>query len=344
MKTFVLLLSSLALWMNVSAQTVLTYENHAILPGSANLMKLTDYMEPGVAGKNVVWDFTGLERKADFEGTSRQISEHPLQSLFPEANVIVEEFGNHFFFHVDENGIEQYGYVDKNEGATIVYTVPFVKMKFPFAFGDAFSGDYEGSNSSACNSGVISGTYTTQADGLGTILLPDDVTYDNVLRVKEVKTIAQKVNDTVTHYEIVTHRWFINENTYPILTLIHKTFNYANGSSLITRQAAYNAALILRIGSPIAQNSLASTMKFNVFPNPSTDVFNIEFSLLQAAKVNLSVFHLNGSLVKEIAQQQMPEGKQSFSFSADHSGLAEGTYLLMLRVNDREASHKIVRQ
>jgi hypothetical protein len=292
----------------------------------------------------VVWDFTQLERKADFEGTSRQINEHPLQSSFPDANVIVEEFGNHFFFHVDENGIEQYGYLDKNDGAKIIYTVPFVKMKFPFAYGDAFNGDYEGSNTAGCTTGIINGAYFTQADGLGTLLLPNDVTYVNVLRVKETRTLAQKVNDTLTRYEIITYRWFINDNTYPILTLIQKTFSYANGSSAITRQAAYNAELILRAGSPIALNSIASSLKFNVYPNPSTDVFNIEFSLLQPAKVNLSVFHLNGSLVKEIAQQQMPEGKQSFSFSADHSGLVEGTYLLMLRVNDREASHKIVRQ
>jgi hypothetical protein len=50
MKTYLLLLSSLAFWLNASAQTILTYENHAFRPGSANLMKLTDYMEPGVAG------------------------------------------------------------------------------------------------------------------------------------------------------------------------------------------------------------------------------------------------------------------------------------------------------
>ncbi|MDY0104604.1 MAG: T9SS type A sorting domain-containing protein [Lentimicrobium sp.] len=344
MKTFAILLSSFALWMNVSAQTVLTYENHAILPGSDNVMKLTDCPEPGVAGKNVVWDFTQLERKADFEGTSGRINEHPLQSMFPEANVIVEEFGNHFFFHVDEKGIEQYGYLDKNEDAMIAYDVPFVKMKFPFSYGDAFNGNYQGAIAGGCSNGIIKGTYSTQADGLGTLLLPDDVTYDNVLRVKEIRMLTQTVNDTATHYGIITYRWFIDENAYPILTLIQKTFNYANGSSDSSTQAAYNAEFILRTGSPVALNSIAASLKFKAYPNPSTDIFNIEFVLTQATRVNLSVYHLNGSLIKELAQQQMTEGKHSFSFSADKSGLAKGAYLLKLRVNEAEASIKMLRQ
>ncbi|MCK7537571.1 MAG: hypothetical protein MZV63_44760 [Marinilabiliales bacterium] len=60
----------------------------------------------------------------------------------PEANTVLEEFGVKFFFKSNGNIMEQYGTVTAN---TITkYDKPFVKMVFPFDYGDVYSGDFSG--------------------------------------------------------------------------------------------------------------------------------------------------------------------------------------------------------
>lgn len=328
----------------VCAQTVLNFQTHAISAGTTNTMKLAAYMEPGVSGNNAIWNFTKLELTGNFEGTSEYSGNHKHSSVFNMANVAVEEFGNFFFFEVNESAILQHGFLSKDGSTMIVYENPFEKLKFPFAFGDSFSGNYSGSISSGCSNGTITGQYAVQADGHGSLLLPGNVSYDNVLRVKETKSYVQNVNDSATHVEIITHRWYIADNTYPILTLISKSFRYANNSSGNSTQAAYNPALLLKPGSNFAVNSTARLLNFNVFPNPSTDVFNIEFTLEKESDVNLTLFDINGRAMQEILQSRLEKGKYNHSISARETSIPHGVYLLKLIVNGSESSMKVVRQ
>lgn len=328
----------------VKSQTVITYENHGIFPDTRNVMKLASYLSPGESGRNVIWDFSLLQLTGNFEGVSDYSENQNQSSVFNMANVAVEEFGNYFFFRVNEEGIEQYGFLSSDKQTMIIYNEPFIKIKYPFAFGDNFEGNYGGSISSGCSNGSIDGTYRIEADGLGTLLLPGNVTYDNALRIKETKAFKQRVNDSTTDTRIVTYRWYVNENRYPVLTLISKEMNYASGAKGNTTQAAFNPEMVLRPGSSLAANSSGPALGFEVFPNPSTDKFNISFNLPGAADVNLSVFHMNGSVIRQIAEARLQEGKHSYSFSAREWNLPRGAYLLRLNVDGLEITSKIVRQ
>jgi len=326
------------------AQTVLTYQNHALLPGHPNHMKLSEYTNPGAAGKNVVWDFTSLNCAGDFAGSSDEPSALRNDSTFNEANVVIGEFGSTFYFRVTDFIMEQHGYKSEDGLTRIHYSEPFVKMKFPFAFGDAFAGNYKGIISSGCTIGLLDGRYATEADATGTLLLPNDVTYDNALRVREAKIYDQRVGDTSTHVEIVTYRWYINENRYPLLTLIRKHYNYANGKSKIETQAAYNPKMIIRPGSPYAVNSLASDLKFVVFPNPSSDRFTASFKLDADADVHLAIYALSGAMIKELISGRLAKGEHSREISSVESGMGRGPYLMILAVNGVVTTVKILRQ
>lgn len=326
-------------------QTVLTYATHALTPGTENRMVICPYVDPRNPGRNAVWNFTGLERTSDFMGTSGTLQGNDgFETTFIGANVCIEEFGNKSYFDVSEAGMQQLGFYGENGSMLIIYDEPFVKMKFPFAYGDEYSGNYHGSVSAGCSNGTISGTYHISADGGGTLLLPDDVTYDNVLREKEVKILDQTVNDSVTHVEIVTYRWYIAENTYPVLSMIRKEYRYANGQTAVSTLAAYNAELIFQPGSPFAINSKALKLKFNAYPNPSNNNFTVEFTLAETSACSLALYDLNGKKIRQLVDLGMLTGTQTIRFSAVEAGLARGTYLLKLVVNDTEASLKIVRQ
>jgi hypothetical protein len=59
----------------------------------------------------------------------------------PEANTILEEFETKFYFRASNDKIEQFGSVSKNNTIT-KYDKPFVKMVFPFNYGDTYSGNF----------------------------------------------------------------------------------------------------------------------------------------------------------------------------------------------------------
>jgi len=326
------------------AQTSITYQRHGLVADQMNFMKLCNYTDPGISGKNAVWDFTGLNLKSDFEGTYGEARISEYAGVFKEANIVVEEFGNYFFFNITDDAMEQYGFIAGDGSTTIRYDVPFIKMKFPFSFGDSYSGDYSGQITGGCKLGVISGTYSVEADGIGTLALPGDVTYDNALRIREKKLFTQTFSGEVLQMEIVTYRWYINENRLPVLSLIRKYSQQPNGDTVITTQAAYNPILFSRPASPFAVNSQAKGLQFNAYPNPFNDLLNISFNLPEKSGVEMAVFSLDGKLIRELVIGELQPGWHSQQLPATETGLVRGTYLLKILVNGIETSLKIVRQ
>jgi hypothetical protein len=53
---------------------------------------------------------------------------------------------------------------------------------------------------------------------------------------------------------------------------------------------------------------------------------------------------MNGSVIRQIAEARLQEGKHSYSFSAREWNLPRGAYLLRLNVDGLEITSKIVRQ
>ena len=67
----------------------------------------------------------------------------PNSSDIPEANTVLEEYETKFYFKTTDALIEHYGTVSKNNTIT-KYDEPFVKMVFPFNYGDSYSGIFSG--------------------------------------------------------------------------------------------------------------------------------------------------------------------------------------------------------
>jgi hypothetical protein len=302
-------------------------------------MKITKYTEPGVEGKNVVWDFRNLELVSDFAGTLDDPTFSKGVGIFTESNTVLEEFGNYFFFKSNESGIEQHGFMSNSGTTTIVYDQPFVKMRYPFTFGSSYTGSFGGTyNSNERNIGTIQGTYTVTGDGMGTLLLPGNKSYSNVLRVKEVKAYNQSLNNRGYDIEVVTYRWYVNEHRFPILVLIKSSSFFENGRTGSSTQAAYNPLAI----TPLDVTTTADNLNFSAYPNPYRDQISIRFNLENPSNVNLSVFDVNGRLVKVLFTGDEVSGEKNYKFSAKEMGLASGAYIVKLNVNGAETSQKVL--
>jgi len=102
-------------------------------------------------------------------------------------------------------------------------------------------------------------------------------------------------------------------------TVFYNANNVVNANAL---QTAINSAL-QTIGID-EQNTFASAI--SVSPNPSQGKSELKFSLLENAQVEITLFNMQGALVKNIFNGKLSRGENNIDFST--SGIAPGTYLV----------------
>ncbi len=328
---------------SLSSQTVLRYDSHGLVADHVNDMKITEYVEPGDEGNNVVWDFRTLELVKEFTGKLDNPSFTKGANIFTESNSVLEEFGNLFFFNVSKDAIEQHGYMSGRGTVNIVYDQPFVKMRYPFTYGSSFAGSFDGRYNSADRQlGTLTGSYAVKGDGMGVLMLPGNYVYENALRVKEVKSYTQTINNRSYDIETVTYRWYVNEHRFPILVLIESTHNYESGRTHTSTQAAYNPIVFTSDSNPLDMETVVQDLSLKAYPNPYHNEVNLRFDLRNESKVNLSVYDLNGRLVKVLVDGTEAAGERMYKFSAKEMGLSAGAYIVKLNVNGEKASQRIL--
>ena len=322
------------------AQTVLRYETHGFTTNVRNDMHITDAMKPGNTGKNTLWNFSHMKINQDFSGSFEDPASFKDASRFHQANTVVEEFGNLFYFKSDKNKTEQYGYVTR-EGNVIEYHTPFVKMQYPFAYGDAFSGKFDATlfvNDEAA--GPIDGTYSVVADAEGTLVLPGNIRYENALRVKEVKLSTQQINGEAYSVENIAYRWFVPQHRFPVLSIISNKWTHPDGGEQAHSLAAYNPVAIYH-ATNIADH-VQGKISYSVYPNPYRDFVSIRLFVDDASDVNISIFDQNGRLVRELENLLNHQGELVHTFSAAQMGLGAGVYYVRFTVNGETKTQRIV--
>ena len=340
MKRILLLAAGLVIAFNSQSQTILTFKSHGLQPDVQNPMMLTKYVEPGQDGQNATWDFSMLEATENFIGNLQSPSIIKGSGRFSATNTSLEEFGNHFFFNSNSSILEQYGYTSSNGSFITEYTKPFVKMRYPFSFNSSYSGEFEGKYFSDDKPiGEIYGAYQVDGDAIGTLILPEGKSFRNALRVKEVKSYDQVINGITTKIVETSHRWYVNEHRFPILVLIQCNYTFENGQVSTSTRAAYNSKVLL---SNSNATIASSTYKLEVFPNPYYDKVNINLHIEDKSKVNITVYDLIGKRVAVLADQFEEMGDFTFNFSAKELGLARGTYIIKVKVNNNETTRKIL--
>jgi len=326
----------LGITAHIFAQVVLETENHTLRPGDEHPFVIVKNSKEGPGGNNQVWDFSDLEKKSEFKS-------HMLSSGFvknaekiPEANVVLEENGTHFFFDVSKNGMKQYGTITKNN-TVIKYDKPFVKMVYPFEYGDAKSGQYSGRMITSKDEKAFTGTYNIQVDGSGKLKLPGGVVIDDVVRLKTEKT---KQYEGSSHKStIVSYKWYCDQVRYPLLTIIKaergdksnylKSAYYAD-AELIDQEKEKDERKETQAG--------LNNKQVKVYPNPFRNDFTVEYQLGSSQDVEINVFNSSGQKVKNILLNDQKAGNYSRKISTNGEEFSEGMYYI--HVNTKEGDHK----
>lgn len=88
-----------------------------------------------------------------------------------------------------------------------------------------------------------------------------------------------------------------------------------------------------------------AAIKLNCAPNPFTNSININYHLPATEKVSVTVFSLDGRVVKQLCNEQQPAGQQTLSWNAlDNYGntVAAGTYLVLKQSPSGKHTQKIM--
>ena len=76
-----------------------------------------------------------------------------------------------------------------------------------------------------------------------------------------------------------------------------------------------------------------------IYPNPTTNILNIEFSTTDIEKVKFDIFDLNGRLIKTVSQENSNQINQQINVE----NLQTGTYILVINTGKYTSTHKFIK-
>ncbi len=336
-KIYLIILGVSLIGITIIGQTILTYSTHGLIPGTSHDFIFTNNKDEGPGGANVIWDFS------DLTPSNKTLTSHMLKPVNLEnsneiiqANTVIEEFGNLFYFKVNTDIIEQYGTVSCN--TVTIYDKPFVKLKFPFSYGDKVTGNYSGIQQSANTKVPVKGTYEISGDAFGTLILPGNITINDVLRVRQIRTIENDDKSIITE---ITYRWYIDNVRYPLFVIV----KYLTPKESYTYQTAYYAHAGDRYKSATSITDLQSINEFSAYPSPYHEQLTISYEIEKDGNVQIDLFDISGRLAKTILNNtKQTAGYHYMPVTDNEIKLLPGVYYVRLSFDNITYMKKVIKQ
>ncbi len=325
--------------ISLQAQFLMKNNSHILRAGDEHYFNIANNVDPGTSGSYQIWDFSNLEQKSTLTSHMYSSNNSLNSASIPEANTILEEFGIEFYFKASPEKIEHYGTVTKNNTITR-FDKPFVKMIFPFNYGDTYSGIFSGTTEGANNYiSSFTGAYLLEADAFGTLILPGNITYKNVFRIKTTKEQCND-NSNSCNCTTISYKWYSYDIRYPILTIIQsksqkgtRTFRTAYYSKAKENSGEKN--------TPFKLSSDIITAK--IYPNPFINEFKLDYSIAIDSDVNIEIYDNSGKKVSSIYKPNQTTGSYTETIKSEYIGNVQGLFHIRITVGDEVISKTIIK-
>jgi hypothetical protein len=97
----------------------------------------------------------------------------------------------------------------------------------------------------------------------------------------------------------------------------------------------------LELISGIENETLAESIEFNVYPNPTVDRVTVSFNTNQVGTAKLKLMDLNGRTLRLIEKSGISSG--AHNYNVDLSGLSAGNYFISGEVNGKPITKQIIK-
>ena len=91
-------------------------------------------------------------------------------------------------------------------------------------------------------------------------------------------------------------------------------------------------------GQPAAIGEAEEQTALRVYPNPTIERFSIEFDMPTRMDVNVSIYDMEGKLVKLLLEDNMKLGTKTLHFN--RNALSSGTYIINVTSNEKTLAHE----
>jgi len=230
----------------------LNLQHNHFRAGDVLFKQQVEYIDPGAAGADRLWNFSKLKTINDeytleyaippLEGDSVYImgEKRYNEGDVKENELIVgTEHNTMYYYYLKEDTLLQIGH--ENPSVILAYTSPMAILRFPLNYAQTVSSQYK---SKGLYSGTVDiqteGTVTVTADAYGKMILPSKDTLDLVLRVKTLQTIFDSPNENSYSTEtgnagkqLEIYRWYSKGYRYPVFETI-RNINLADNSVIFS--------------------------------------------------------------------------------------------------------------
>jgi hypothetical protein len=343
------------------AQPTLTSSNYTSSIGDSKLYYVADTntVINTTTGANVNFDYSGLQ---GYGVTQTQYT------LDPTTTTYASDFTNATLADSTEGYATNKNYIRLNgtdsitkEGivadvptyGTVVgkYNVnPEITMKFPFNYGDIYFDDYAGVftiNAIVPVNTDGNGNVTVNADGWGTLLLPQGVSITSVLRVKTTEYLVTDAivlpfpfNTTIDPITISAENinyYKPSLSNFPIVSVVSGSYTQ-NGVVIDSSRAIisqYPLSLITNI------DEIVNIDNISLYPNPSTnETTTLTFTLKENTPSTISIYNNLGQNVKSVFNGQLNQGVNKLNIET--TDLTKGIYFVNLTIGDKTTIKKLI--
>lgn len=297
----------------------------------------------GLSGNNVTWNFTNLNAKPNILETAYVSPITVTNSAsFTGCNIVEKQGGLFTFLKSTITPTTQTELMGITSSTlSFNFTNTAIAFKYPMTFGTSISDNFSGTFVFSLN-GTCSGTLTSNADGYGTIQLPNSLTLTNVLRVKSVQTLNLSASlitglppSQIGTIKQTYYNYFHASQKFPVLSV-----NYTRISLITSQTPTVNALITGNKKSIIVglTNNFLDESIINIYPNPSKGVLNIDIKNSASKNNSMVIYDIMGKIIKQLEL----ENSSDIIDTINLKDLNPGIYFLKLKLGEKILSKKII--
>ena len=324
---FTFLLITIGVMPLLYSQVTMTKASHGFHSGLNHETQVVEYQLPGESGKNCVWDFSKANLLEDVKSLANMSDK-----LYGQGTIKADQNnGYEYFFNTTEYANEYWGYIAGDTKYQL--TEPIIKTKYPQTFNTQFSGKFAGTVTIDGSNYVrkVEGTYSTHADGIGTIILPGDISLP-ALRVR--------TTEGYPGCERVKYLWYAQNISLPIFVTLEDYSIAANGTKkLLSSKSVLNT----QVQKSLTGIHSVDNFTYQVYPNPFRDNIQLTYSLPEKAIVTIELYTSGGTKLATLVSNQEQSVTQTLSQDLSKYTKQPGVYLLKIIVGDNTYTEKLVK-
>jgi hypothetical protein len=283
-----------------------------------------------VTGSNVVWDFTKVTGAFPviFDSIVAP-SAATGGTAHPSATYAQKRSGINAFFKSSSSPSQTEWLGAYSPSLSITFTNSAIIATYPISYGYTSTDPVTGVFKYNTTNGVCNGVITVMADGVGTLNLPGNVSFQNVIRLKSIEQLTMTVNFlSVGSINQSIYSYYVPGKKYPLITQQYQKYQLLAGTPTITAMAYGNFDYFTVAGI----SNYEPRFEPGVYPNP----FNNKLYLRNESTgtMEFMIYNLNG--------QQMIVADEIENLNT--SNLQPGIYILEIKEGANHYYQKIIKE